>query len=88
MGLMCNLGCSQVDDTGMKLQGLSALVTEAMRDAHGKSVAVRLGLRPHLRRMSHSILVLLSSDNAVLCHVLQHGMVWLYCVPGSHLGLC
>ena len=88
MGLMCVLGCSQVDDTGMNLQGLSALVTEAMRDAHGKSVAVRLEFCPHLRRMSHSIPILLSSDNVVLCHVLQHGMVWLYCVPGSHLGHC
>ena len=88
MGLMCVLGCSQVDDTGMNLQGLSALVTEAMRDAHGKSVAVRLELRPHLRRMSHSIPILFSSDNVFLCHVLQHGMVRLYCVPGSHLGHC
>ena len=46
MGLTCISGCNWVDGTGMILQGLSALVTEAMRDAHGKSVAVRPELRP------------------------------------------
>ena len=76
-GLTRVLGCNQADDTGMTLQGLSALVTEAMRDAHGKSVAVRLELRPHLRRMSHSILILVSSDNAFFA---MCSMAWCDCM--------
>ena len=69
MGLTYVLGCNQVDDTGIILQGLSALVTEAMRDAHGKSVAVRLELCPHLSQILQSIPILFSLDN--ICSVLS-----------------
>ena len=54
------------NNASMSPQGLSTLVTEAMRDAHSKSVAVRLGLYPHPWWMSQSIFTRASHTEKLL----------------------
>ena len=78
-------GFDEGNNASMTLQALSALVTEAMRDAHGKSVAVRVGLHPHLCQIPQIVPTWSSPKGAPPC--VTRGMAQSKCIvfPASVL---